>query len=108
LGCWAIGGPYWHNGNANGWGKVDDNESISGIHKAIDNGVNFFDTADIYGCGHSEKILAKAIQGKRDQMIIATKFGITFDELELEMELDFINYERVKNENRNIEQTITA
>jgi|TARA_B110000263_G_C15305584_1_gene510197 aryl-alcohol dehydrogenase-like predicted oxidoreductase len=82
LGCWAIGGPYWHNGNANGWGKVDDNESISGIHKAIDNGVNFFDTADIYGCGHSEKILAKAIQGKRDQMIIATKFGITFDELD--------------------------
>ena len=79
LGCWAIGCPYWHNGNANGWGKVDDNESILGIHKAIDNGVNFFDTADIYGCGHSEKILAKAIHGKEDQIIITTKFGITFD-----------------------------
>ena len=79
LGCWAIGGPYWHNGNANGWGKVDDNESILGIHKTINNGVNFFDTADIYGCGHSEKILAKAIHGKQDQNIIATKFGITFD-----------------------------
>ena len=35
LGCWAIGCPYWHNGNANGWGKVDDNESILGIHKAV-------------------------------------------------------------------------
>ena len=41
--------------------------------------MNFFDTADIYGCGHSEKILEKAMHGKRDQIIIATKFGITFD-----------------------------
>jgi aryl-alcohol dehydrogenase-like predicted oxidoreductase len=59
---------------------VDDNESIRAIHRAIDLGVNFFDTADAYGCGHSERVLGQALAGKRNQVVIATKFGQVFDE----------------------------
>lgn len=66
LGCWAIGG--------NAWGKVDDKESIRAIHRGIELGVNFADTADVYGNGHSEEVLAKALAGQRDQIVIATKF----------------------------------
>jgi aryl-alcohol dehydrogenase-like predicted oxidoreductase len=80
LGCWAIGGPFWKNGQPVGWSVVDDGESVKAIHRAIELGVNFFDTADVYGCGHSEKILGKALAGKRDQVIIATKFGQVFNE----------------------------
>jgi aryl-alcohol dehydrogenase-like predicted oxidoreductase len=63
-----------------GWGEVDDAESVRAVHACIDLGVNFFDTADVYGAGHSERVLAKALKGKRDQVVIATKFGSTFDE----------------------------
>jgi aryl-alcohol dehydrogenase-like predicted oxidoreductase len=80
LGCWAIGGPFWSGDDAVGWGKVDDNESIEAIHRALDLGVTFFDTADVYGAGHSERVLGQALAGHRDQVIIATKFGIIFDE----------------------------
>ena len=80
LGCWAIGGPAWRDGKATGWGEVDDNESIAAIHRAIDLGVNFLDTANSYGCGHSERVIGQALQGKRDQVIIATKFNGVFDE----------------------------
>jgi aryl-alcohol dehydrogenase-like predicted oxidoreductase len=79
LGCWAIGGPFWAGDNAVGWGDVDDDESIRSIHRALDLGVNFFDTADVYGTGHSEQVLARALAGRRDKVVIATKFGITFD-----------------------------
>jgi len=79
LGCWAIGGPFWAGDDAVGWGDVDDNESIRSIHRALDLGVSFFDTADVYGTGHSEEVLAKALAGKRLQVIIATKFGNIFD-----------------------------
>jgi len=68
LGCWAIGGSGWGGG-------ADDDQSIRGIHKALELGVNFFDTADAYGDGHSESILARALAGRRDQAVIATKFG---------------------------------
>ncbi|HCK67124.1 MAG TPA: aldo/keto reductase [Anaerolineae bacterium] len=75
LGCWAIGGPWkWLDG-AGGWGEVDDNESIRAIHAALDLGINFFDTAATYGTGHSEEVLAKALEGKRDKVVLATKFG---------------------------------
>ncbi len=79
FGCWAIGGP-WTWGGINepfpaGWGDVDDAESIRAIHTAIDLGVNFFDTAANYGAGHSEKILGQALAGRREQFVIATKFG---------------------------------
>jgi len=87
LGCWAIGGPWWYVGEAgtdepspSGWGIVDDEESIRAIHAAIDHGVTFFDTADAYGCGHSERVLGKALADRRDQAVIATKFGKQFDE----------------------------
>jgi aryl-alcohol dehydrogenase-like predicted oxidoreductase len=58
---------------------VDDDESIRAIHRALDLGVTFFDTSDVYGCGHSEEVLARALTGKRNQVVIATKFGNVFD-----------------------------
>jgi len=85
LGCWAMGGPWeWleKDGSKNpvGWGEVDDAESIRAIHYALDAGINFFDTAANYGCGHSERVLAQAITGRRDKIILATKFGYIVDE----------------------------
>jgi aryl-alcohol dehydrogenase-like predicted oxidoreductase len=80
LGCWAIGGPWTLDGLPAGWGKVDDGESIRAIHCALDLSVNFFDTAANYGCGHSERILGRAVAGRRDKVIIATKFGYLVDE----------------------------
>jgi len=59
---------------------VDDAESIRAIHRAIDLGVTFFDTANVYGAGHSERVLARALAGRRDQVVIATKFNALFDE----------------------------
>ena len=85
MGCWAIGGPWWSGDMAVGWGAVDDTESIRAIHCAIDMGVSFFDTADVYGTGHSERLLAQAFQGKRDSVVIASKFGRTFDETSRQM-----------------------
>ncbi len=80
LGCWAIGGPFWRGQKPVGWGKVDDRESIRAIHRALELGVTLFDTADIYGCGHSERVLGQALAGRRHEVVIATKFGQTFDE----------------------------
>jgi aryl-alcohol dehydrogenase-like predicted oxidoreductase len=57
------------------YGKSDDVSSIDLIHKAIDHGITFFDTADMYGVGHNEMLLGQALRGKRDQVVIATKFG---------------------------------
>jgi len=59
-----------------GWGEVDDQNSIKAIHAALDLGVNFFDTADIYGLGHSEEVLAKALGERRKEVVIASKFGV--------------------------------
>jgi aryl-alcohol dehydrogenase-like predicted oxidoreductase len=80
LGCWAIGGPWtWAQPGREsypaGWGNTDDEESIRAIHAALDLGVNFFDTAANYGAGHSEVVLGRALKGKRDRVVIATKFG---------------------------------
>jgi len=85
LGCWPIGGPWdWleADGSKNpvGWGQVDDAESIGAIHYALDTGINFFDTAANYGCGHSERVLGQAVAGRRDKVILATKFGYVVDE----------------------------
>jgi aryl-alcohol dehydrogenase-like predicted oxidoreductase len=80
MGCWAIGGPFWDGGTPLGWGEVDDQESIRAIQTALDLGVNFFDTADVYGAGHSERVLARAFAGRRDDLVIATKFSNIFDE----------------------------
>ena len=80
LGCWAIGG-IWRDLNANaGWGDVDDDESLRALHAGLDAGARFLDTANIYGCGHSERVVGKAVKGHRDQVILSTKFGILCDE----------------------------
>jgi len=65
FGTWAIGGA---------WGKKDDQEALKALDYGIGNGVNFFDTADVYGDGHSEELLAKATKGKHSEIHIATKF----------------------------------
>lgn len=80
LGCWTIGGPFWEKGQALGYGETDDRESIAAIKLAIEGGIRFFDTADVYGAGHSEKLLGQAIKTQRDQLTIATKFGFHFNE----------------------------
>ncbi|HZN72477.1 MAG TPA: aldo/keto reductase [Micromonosporaceae bacterium] len=81
MGCWAIGGPWSApDGQPLGWGEVDDDESIRAVNRALDLGVNLFDTADTYGTGHSERILGKALGGRRNEAVIATKFGAGFDE----------------------------
>jgi aryl-alcohol dehydrogenase-like predicted oxidoreductase len=68
VGCWAMGGAEWGGG-------ADDEESIRGIRRALELGVTFFDTADVYGDGHSERVLAEALRGLRDKVVIATKFA---------------------------------
>jgi aryl-alcohol dehydrogenase-like predicted oxidoreductase len=84
LGCWAIGGPLWAQAGPTrtpmGWGTVDDRESIRAIHRALELGINFFDTANNYGAGHSERILGRAVERRREDVVIATKFGSVFDE----------------------------
>ncbi|MEU7677288.1 aldo/keto reductase [Micromonospora taraxaci] len=81
MGCWAIGGPLWgEDRQPFGWGDVDDDESIRTIHRALDLGVTLFDTASNYGAGHSERILGQAVAGRRDDVVIATKFGNVSEE----------------------------
>jgi aryl-alcohol dehydrogenase-like predicted oxidoreductase len=80
MGCWAIGGPWtWSQPGQEaypvGWGNTDDKESLRALQAAMDLGVNFFDTAANYGAGHSEVLLGRAFRGKRDKVVIATKFG---------------------------------
>jgi aryl-alcohol dehydrogenase-like predicted oxidoreductase len=69
LGMWAAGGAGWKFS----WGPQDDNDSIKAVHEAIDEGINWIDTAAVYGMGHSEEVVGKAIKGKRNKVIIATK-----------------------------------
>jgi aryl-alcohol dehydrogenase-like predicted oxidoreductase len=66
IGCWAIGGS---------WGKVNDEESMAALHRSLDLGVNLFDTADVYGDGHSEKLLARLRQERSEPFYVATKAG---------------------------------
>jgi len=70
FGTWAIG---------SAWGHVDRDEALAGLRRAIDAGVNFFDTADIYGDGRSEELLREATQGREDEIYIATKFCRSLD-----------------------------
>ncbi len=81
FGLWPIGGEWKvEGGKYMRFGKISDEEAINCIRRAIDLGVNFFDTADVYGRGHSEELLGKAIEGMREKVVIATKFGHAFDE----------------------------
>lgn len=61
------------------YGHVDDQDSIKAVHKALDMGINFFDTADIYGFGHAESVLATALGAQGDKVVVATKFGLRRD-----------------------------
>lgn len=74
FGAWAIGGSWQY-----GWGAVDDAESVNAIHRGLDLGINWIDTAAVYGLGHSEEIVAKALQGMRDKIFVATKCGMVWD-----------------------------
>jgi aryl-alcohol dehydrogenase-like predicted oxidoreductase len=67
-------------GMSQGYGQADDTESLATLHRAIDLGVTFWDTAQSYGAGHNERLLAKALAGHRDEVTLATKFGIVRDE----------------------------
>ncbi|MBP1648208.1 MAG: aldo/keto reductase [Bacteroidetes bacterium] len=74
LGAWAIGGAWkW------GWGQTDDDESIRAIHRSLDLGINWIDTAAAYGLGHSEEVVGRALKGKRDTVILATKCGLVWE-----------------------------
>ena len=75
LGAWAIGGKWqW------GWGEQDDTDSIKTIHYALDKGVNWIDTAPVYGLGHSEEVVGKAIKGLTSKPLIFTKCCFTWDD----------------------------
>ena len=74
FGAWAIGGPAMAGDIPIGWGETNDKESISALKKACDSGINFFDTADFYGLGHSEKLIGNTF-GNDPSVIIASKVG---------------------------------
>lgn len=67
FGLWAAGG--------NAWGPTDDGEVLDAVDYSLEKGINFFDTSDVYGDGHSEELLAKAMQGRRERFVVATKIG---------------------------------
>jgi len=76
FGAWAIGGGNWKFG----WGPQDDSESITAIHHALDLGINWIDTAAVYGLGHSEEIVAKALKGISDRPYVFTKCALPWNE----------------------------
>ena len=76
FGAWAVGGTGWEYS----WGPQDDRDSIAAIRKAVDLGINWIDTAAVYGLGHSEEIVAKALEGVRNRPYVFTKCSRTWDE----------------------------
>jgi aryl-alcohol dehydrogenase-like predicted oxidoreductase len=76
FGAWAIGGGDW----AFAWGPQDDNDSIAAIHKAIDVGINWIDTAAVYGLGHSEEVVARALKTASQKPYVFTKCGLVWNE----------------------------
>jgi len=72
-GCWGVSGPSF-------WDGTTDEDSIKTIQRAISGGINFFDVAPVYGLGHAEEVLGKAIKGSRDKIFIATKCGLLWDD----------------------------
>lgn len=79
LGTWAIGG--WM------WGGADEDEAVRAIHAALDRGINLLDTAPIYGFGHSEIVVGRALKGRRDKAVIATKCGMVCNTREGELKM---------------------
>jgi aryl-alcohol dehydrogenase-like predicted oxidoreductase len=75
IGAWAMGGGGW----AFAWGPQDDDESIAAIHEALDRGVNWIDTAAVYGLGHSEEVVARALEGRANRPYVFTKCERNWD-----------------------------
>lgn len=75
FGAWAIGGGGWEFA----WGSQDDRDSIAAIHEALDAGVNWIDTAAVYGLGHSEEVVARALEGVSHRPYVFTKCGMVWD-----------------------------
>src|SRR5262245_15868002 len=76
FGAWAIGGGGWEFA----WGSQDDIDSIAAIHEALDAGINWIDTAAVYGLGHSEEVVARALQGMTNRPYVFTKCSMAWDE----------------------------
>ncbi|WP_158792588.1 aldo/keto reductase [Granulicella sp. L60] len=87
FGAWAIGGGDW----AFAWGDQDDNDSIAAIHKALDLGINWIDTAAVYGLGHSEEVVARALKTTSHKPYIFTKCGMVWGERDAEGKRDITN-----------------
>jgi aryl-alcohol dehydrogenase-like predicted oxidoreductase len=79
LGCWAIGGAVAAGEEPRGWAGVSDADAVRALHRAVELGVTLFDTADVYGAGHSERLLCSVLAA-HPEVLVATKFGNTFDE----------------------------
>lgn len=79
FGGWPIAGPFYDGDLQLGYARVDDAEALALVRRAADSGVAFFDTAAVYGAGHSERLIGEAL-GNRQDVVIATKFGPVFDE----------------------------
>ena len=75
LGTWAMGGPWLY-----GWGPQDDGEAVSAVRTALEKGINWIDTAPIYGLGHSEELVGKALKQTTQKPLIATKCGLLWSE----------------------------
>jgi len=76
IGAWAIGGGGWEFG----WGPQDDSKSIAAIQEALDQGINWIDTAAVYGLGHSEEIVARALQGRSTRPYVFTKCSLVWND----------------------------
>jgi aryl-alcohol dehydrogenase-like predicted oxidoreductase len=75
FGAWAVGGSGWEFG----WGAQDDSESVAAIHQALEGGVNWIDTAAVYGLGHSEEVVARALRGTRNRPYVFSKCSMVWD-----------------------------
>lgn len=75
LGTWAIGGPWQY-----GWGEQNEKDSLAAIEASLEMGINWIDTAAVYGLGHAETLIGKALKGKRENIVVASKCGLVWDE----------------------------
>ena len=76
IGAWAIGGGKWEFA----WGTQDDRESVAAIHAGLDRGINWIDTAAVYGLGHSEEVVGRAVRGLSKRPYVFTKCSLVWDE----------------------------
>jgi aryl-alcohol dehydrogenase-like predicted oxidoreductase len=103
FGCWQIAGNHFVNGDIpNGWGDIDEDEAVEILVKAMKSGIDFFDTAQGYGYGKSEKILGKAIKKSNLSPVVCTKFELTESEIE-NNRLDEDFFDRIQNSFNNLD-----